>query len=103
MIRDLNPGGDECLFQITDYWAGVLVSEEGRAIDVSIAQPHNMTERCVEVHSRVIKEFIYIPAIKDGVAVQASYYERSPLAGIARDNFQILNGAENGVFNPNFQ
>lgn len=97
VIRDLRPGGDECLFQISDYWVGVLVSEEGSAMDVSIAQPHNMTERCVEVHSRFIREFFYIPAMKDGVAVQASYYERSPLSGAARDSFQILNGAESAM------
>ena len=97
IIRRLRPGGDECLFQISDYWAGVLVSEEGIAMDVSISEPHNMTERCVNEHSRMIGDLLYIPARKDGVAVQASYYEQSPLSDAERDNFTILNGAESAL------
>lgn len=98
VIRDLRPGGDECLFQdFGDYWAGVLVSEQGIAMDVSIAQPHNLTERCVVEHSRLISTFLFIPAMADGMAAQASYYEQSPLAGTRRDSFRILNGAESAL------
>jgi len=93
IIRRLRSGGDECLFQISNYWAGVLVSEEGIAMDVSISASSNMTERCINEHSRLIGEFLYIPAMKDGVAVQASYYEQSPLSDATRDSFEILNGA----------
>ena len=35
--------------------------------------------------------------MKDGVAVQASYYEQSPLSDAERDNFTILNGAESAL------
>ncbi len=95
IIRDLRPGGDECLFQdYGDYWSGVLVSEVGESMEVSISQPHNLTERCVAEHSRLISTFTFIPAMADGMAAQATYYEQSPLAGVRRDNYQILNGAD---------
>lgn len=97
VIRRIEGESDECLFQISNYWVGVLVSTEGVPIEVSIAQPNSLTERCANLHSRVIGELSYIPAMKDGVPVQASYYEQSPLAGIERDNFQILNGAESAI------
>ena len=97
VIRRIEGESDECLFQISNYWAGVLVSEEGVPLDVNIAQPNNLTERCSILHSRVIGELSYIPAMKDGVAVQAVYYEQSPLSSIERDNFQILNGAESAI------
>lgn len=91
IIRRLIHDGEECLFAITDYWAGVLVSEEGISMDVSISEPHNMTERCVSVHSRYIGDFLFVPAMKDGVAVQASYYERLPLSDAERNNINIMN------------
>ena len=59
-------------------------------MDVSISEPHNMTERCVNVHSREIGNFLFVPAMKDGVAVQASYYERSPLSDATRDIIDII-------------
>jgi hypothetical protein len=98
VMRDLRPGGDECLFQdFGDYWAGVLVSQEGSALDVSISQPHNLTDRCVVEHSRLIRTFLFIPAVVDGVAAQATYYEQSPLAGTRRDSMRILNGADDAL------
>ena len=96
-IRRIEGESDECLFSISDYWVGVLVSEEGAVMDVSIAQPNNLTERCAILHSRVIGELSYIPAMKDGAPVQASYYEQSPLLGIERDSFTILNGGESAI------